>query len=362
MPSHTTRRGRQIRLPHRFQDMLPSLLTPLPHVPPPAPSPLPSRSPSPVPGPRLPFVSNTAANSLGLFRQYLKFPRNDPEDARTVDDYCHGPGFATSGSATDQLDLAISSSKNLEQTVIPTLNKTTRLLLHWFYSGSATKSLSSLTQLVRNVLLSPDYNPNELRDFNVPRITRKLDEAAGGGISRDEGSIFPLESGWRVGSVKLSVPIAGKTYKAEHQAPTFTVDGIQHRSLISIMINAFKSPTAQSFHYSPFKLFWQKSPGDPPERVITELYNSDAFIEEHTKLQQSPREPGCNLEHAVAAFMFWSDSTHLANFGSASLWPIYCYFGNQSKYSRAKPTSFSAHHLAYIPSVCFLEFRVSLSN
>ncbi|KAJ7185362.1 hypothetical protein C8R46DRAFT_377085 [Mycena filopes] len=49
--------------------------------------------------------------------------------------------------------------------------------------------------------------------------------------------------------------------------------------------------------------------------------------------------------------MFWSDSTHLANFGNAKLWPIYMLFGNLSKYIRAKPNSGAEHHVAYIPSL-----------
>ncbi|TFY60206.1 hypothetical protein EVG20_g7504 [Dentipellis fragilis] len=49
--------------------------------------------------------------------------------------------------------------------------------------------------------------------------------------------------------------------------------------------------------------------------------------------------------------MLWSDSTHLASFGNAALWPIYMFFGNLSKYTRGKPTLFSAHHLAYIPKL-----------
>ena len=61
-----------------------------------------------------------------------------------------------------------------------------------------------------------------------------------------------------------------------------------------------------------------------------------------------PRTP------VILALMIWSDSTHLASFGTASLWPIYLYFGNLSKYTRAKPSSFAAHHLAYIPKVFFL--------
>lgn len=56
-------------------------------------------------------------------------------------------------------------------------------------------------------------------------------------------------------------------------------------------------------------------------------------------------------EHALAALMIYSDGTHLAQFGSASLCPLYAFFGNQSKYDRAKPSHFAAHHVAYMPSV-----------
>ena len=63
-----------------------------------------------------------------------------------------------------------------------------------------------------------------------------------------------------------------------------------------------------------------------------DLYNSEAFLEEHKKLQQQPKEEGCNLERVIAAIMVLSDLTHLANFRQASLWLIYIFFGNQSKY------------------------------
>ena len=53
----------------------------------------------------------------------------------------------------------------------------------------------------------------------------------------------------------------------------------------------------------------------------------------------------------MAALMFWSDSTHLANFGTAKLWPIYMFLGNLSKYTRSHPTAHACHHLAYIPSL-----------
>lgn len=49
--------------------------------------------------------------------------------------------------------------------------------------------------------------------------------------------------------------------------------------------------------------------------------------------------------------MILSDYTHLTSFGNAGLWPIYLYLGGLSKYTRAKPTSFATHHLAYVPKV-----------
>ena len=89
----------------------------------------------------------------------------------------------------------------------------------------------------------------------------------------------------------------------------------------------------------------------PPERVISEIYNSDAMIAEHERLQSQPNEPGCNLEKAIAAALVFSDSTHLTNFGVASLWPGYLLWGNQTKYERSKPSSFAAHHFVYMQSV-----------
>jgi hypothetical protein len=80
------------------------------------------------------------------------------------------------------------------------------------------------------------------------------------------------------------------------------------------------------------------------------------MLEEDAKIQALPRDPGddSDMEMAIAPILVWSDSTHLTSFGTASLWPIYIYFGNLSKYLRGKPTAFAAHHLAYIPSVHFI--------
>ncbi|KIO27586.1 hypothetical protein M407DRAFT_23129 [Tulasnella calospora MUT 4182] len=94
------------------------------------------------------------------------------------------------------------------------------------------------------------------------------------------------------------------------------------------------------------------STGDNPDtrRVHDELYTSDAWIEEQARIDQLSDIPD-ELPRAIAGLMFWSDATHLTQFGAAKMWPLYLYFGNQSKLLRGKPTAQASHHVAYIPSL-----------
>ncbi|KAJ7837848.1 hypothetical protein B0H13DRAFT_2367939 [Mycena leptocephala] len=72
-------------------------------------------------------------------------------------------------------------------------------------------------------------------------------------------------------------------------------------------------------------------------------------VPRHGKL---PRDDlRCKREKVIAALTFWPDLTHLANFDTAKLWPIYMLFGNLSKYIRVKPNAGAGHHVAYIPSL-----------
>ncbi|KAF9261819.1 hypothetical protein L218DRAFT_961064 [Marasmius fiardii PR-910] len=52
----------------------------------------------------------------------------------------------------------------------------------------------------------------------------------------------------------------------------------------------------------------------------------------------------------IAAYMLWSNATHVTQFGQSKLWPVYLFFGNQTKYDCVKPSEQSAHHIGFIPS------------
>jgi hypothetical protein len=59
--------------------------------------------------------------------------------------------------------------------------------------------------------------------------------------------------------------------------------------------------------------------------------------------------------------MFFSDATHLANFGTAKAWPLYMYFGNLTKYTRAAPKSGACHLVGFLPSVSSSTVSSSIS-
>lgn len=125
-----------------------------------------------------------------------------------------------------------------------------------------------------------------------------------------------------------------------------------HRSLVEVIKERISDPhTGSQFHMEPYELLWKPSDGRGEERLHGEIYTSPSFHDAHRQLQESPREPGCDVQRVVAALMFWSDSTHLTSFGTAHLWPLYLYFGNESKYRRCKPTCNLCSHVAYFQSL-----------
>jgi hypothetical protein len=129
-----------------------------------------------------------------------------------------------------------------------------------------------------------------------------------------------------------------------------------------VIQSALAEPRAEGFHTFPFKTYWQPSPNNPEERVYSEIYTGDFWNAEYEKLNGIPRtEHRSDLERFIVGLLIWSDSTSLAQFGNATLWPIYLYIGNQSKYQRAKPNSLSSHHLAYLPKVDLLSHNHIIS-
>jgi Plavaka transposase len=356
------RPNRKIRIPLRYVDELPPQP---PIVPPPIfDTQLPSTS-APVRSPSFSPVSSPTVNAstayqapsdaYGVYRLYRSGrPSYTPDDLYSLrqvsdsDTFSRAPNLNGNGNLPrwGQLGaLDTSSQDNLRSYFSPFPNASIFRLMCWFFSGSNLKSLGELDRLVSDVFLAKDFCREDFVGFRASREGERLDNQGHDPLSR-----FSAEDGWIETTVNVSLPVDGR-YIKEADAPQFPVPGLFYRPLLEVIKAALHDTAAEHFHPFPFQTYWKPSPNSSPERIYTELYTSDAFITEHEKLLAQPREPGCDLEPVIVAIMLWSDSTHLANFGTASLWPIYLYIGNQSKYARGKPTSFAAHHLAYIPKV-----------
>ena len=82
----------------------------------------------------------------------------------------------------------------------------------------------------------------------------------------------------------------------------------------------------------------------------------------HHEVQNSIREPGCDLPRVVLGLIFASDGTQLTTFSDAKLWPVYLMFGNESKDQRSKPSCHAFEHVAYLETVCIVCYDVILGS
>ena len=333
MPTPTnsiTQPHRTRRQPVRFRDVLPE---------PPAPAP-----PIPAPGPKLPtvylMVTNplvTALNAFGLFRNYLFHPSYDPDSVIDPSDLLNvGPRVPPP---------SVEPNKTSHEPPWPFSSMSIWRLMEWMNTGSRSKSEAKVDRLVHGVINTPDFRAEDLQGFGAHRENSRLDTASRKG---------PLDDGFHVASVTIHVPTGEPTDLETSRE--YSIPGLHYRKLLNVIKAAFQDPLSHHFHLTPFTLMHQSPITGVEQHVYGELYNSDAFIKEHHRVQNRsrppPDDPGCRLEKVIAALMFWSDSTHLTNFGTAKLWPIYLFFGNLSKYIRSRPSSGACNHLAYIPSVC----------
>ena len=124
--------------------------------------------------------------------------------------------------------------------------------------------------------------------------------------------------------------------------------------LVDLIASKVQDPSiSESLVCTPFAEWWCPSGGtSKPIRVYGEAYSSNIAIKlfEEVKGIPTPADQP-QVERAIILLMLGSDATHLASFGTASLWPLYVFFGNMSKYEAGRPSESAASHLAYLPKV-----------
>ena len=283
------------------------------------------------------YMLSSVSDSVSIAR--------DPADFSKTSSWLSSFGPSTLGT--------VENSENFA----PFLNRSTFLLMSCYYNGSSTKSYADVDKLIHNVIRHEEFEASDFgATFSTAHEAERMDknQPSKSSVESDKSGLLPFkfEDGWIQASVSIPVPCDGFIFKSEQDAPRFIVNGIWYRRPLEVIKLSFSEPAAEKFHITPFKEYWKPSKDEPEERIYWETFTADVFNEEYEILRETSREgPNSELEAFIAGIMFYSDTTHLTSFGTACLYPMYMYVGNQSQYTRAKASEFTAHHIAYIPKV-----------
>ncbi|KAF4601473.1 hypothetical protein EYR40_004841 [Pleurotus pulmonarius] len=332
--------------------------------------------PATPPPPTIWSAFRSTLTHYGLYRDYPTKPTYDPYSSPLPDI----PMNATTSEPESGFPPKLQDE--LANPYFPFSNSSLFGLLSWKWVGSNSKSDIEFGKLF-SFLQSSEFHQADIVASNLDSETTKVDKYIEGNesLSTLNGNgtrSQPTRGGWKEVPVSISIP-DGKLHPSLQDAPVFEVPGLHYRSLTEVIRSTIGNPdTGRYFHYTPYKQFFEHEvnipdlplddhntePPPPPMCVYDEIYASDAMIDAHIELQQQQPEENCDLERVVAAIMLYSDSTHLASFGTASAWPVYLSFGNESKYVRCKPSTGSCHHIAYIPKLpdTFFEFVHTLTG
>ncbi|KAF7793821.1 hypothetical protein EIP86_004942 [Pleurotus ostreatoroseus] len=368
-PQSRSRFGRLVRKPRYFQDMVPSLRrndtwlrsishlyrrtpTPPPRTPTPQASgltPEPFCDPIPTPEPEEPH--DTVPDTFGVFRRYKDYPARDLDDEQSPDNHIDAPHIASNVPIDLQyhnplLSFSRSVATKTKAWFYPFLNATVFRLVHWVYTGSTHKSHGEVNRLVREVLRAPDFRVEDLEDFDIQREERRLDKAT----LSEEGL---RACGFKNGTVDIMMPCEKVQHTSYDDVPTFSVPDVWTRDMAAVIEAEAKSASAKNLEFNAFEQIYQDPITGDEERIFSELYNSDAMLREQEKIRALPPNPADppNIERAVWPVAAHSDETLVANFGDASMWPIYLLFPSLSKYIVNNPNTFTVHHIGYIPSL-----------
>ncbi|KAF9554100.1 hypothetical protein CPC08DRAFT_672520, partial [Agrocybe pediades] len=371
-PRPSGRPNRKIVLPMRYRDLLPPLPPPILSLPSQAEptshisetSILPmSLSTHATPPPDI-STYTSEPNNFDIYRIYSHgVPTITPDENMTLSHSVDSPNIAKDPALLRTKsswwscfgNCVLEPLKNASHTYFaPFINASVFLLMSWYYDGTSMKSFAQLDSLVNDVIRHEDFKVSDFNgNFSAAREAARMDEARAEAASAKSNNMpFLKGDGWIEGKVSISVPCDGVKHGSEEAAPRFTVEGVYYRKPMEVIRRAFSEPAVELYHITPYKEYWKPSKNANPERLFGETFTADYFNDEYDKLRSQPRTgPNKDLEPFVAGIILYSDSTHLASFGDASLWPVYMYIGNQSKYIRSKPSEFGAHHLAYIPKL-----------
>ena len=169
-------------------------------------------------------------------------------------------------------------------------NKSTRLLIDWQNTSSSAKSNNEITHLVHNVILHPDFWLDKVQIFNAAWENQNADMAK---------AKSPVLQGFQYTDIQINIPSGDKDLNSS----LFTIPGLYFHKLTMLIKDTFESPLSSMFHFTPFKMY-HTQPDGTNEHVFSEIYDSDIFWEEHSRVQLAPTDNlTCKWEKVITALV-----------------------------------------------------------
>ncbi|KAF6758419.1 hypothetical protein DFP72DRAFT_1065105 [Ephemerocybe angulata] len=282
---------------------------------------------------------STPRNEFGLYKSYWTLEKK-PHDADL-----HISDEDLIDDATSALPAGEDEWNSVP--IYPFPNLSAFQLGEWYWSDDAGKSRDSFSSLV-NIITSPGFSCEDLRDVNWDRISNILASSDSDGEAGDWSSDG---TSWASVPVTISVPFNSTSTKLGPQP--YSIPEFRFRPLVPVILDRLQSATSRKhFHTVPSDLRWQATQDSGDVRVYGELYHSPAFIEAYKEIQMLPPEDeDDDLPRCVVGLMFASDETAAAAFGTMKIWPLYLLFGNESKDRRNKPSLKLFEEIAYFQSL-----------
>ena len=217
-------------------------------------------------------IFQTEHDSYSVLREYTQGkPSITPDQYHTLSEVTDLPYLALDPSSGSSLCQSLQSAfgtavqkvvTQMREFFEPFHNALIFRLMTWFYQPSITKSIVELNSLVKDVLLAPNFNLNNLIGFDAAKENNLMDTYQD--LQTEYPTPFSFNDKWLKGSVKISLLCDGVKFTSKDKVPKFRVKFHYHK-ITQVIQAAPAEQGAEKFHTFPFKPYWQPSPGEPEE-------------------------------------------------------------------------------------------------
>jgi hypothetical protein len=299
---------------------------------------------------------STQPDQFGIIRTYRWHPHFS---SKTPDDVFNR--FLLPTPKDKQPFIIATATKSTPVLDIPSIiapwKNVTQVYLHWLQLNGSKFKTNLEWQKIIEFLRSPYFKLDDLPTTDWGYFIREIETVialspvSSTGDQSEKSDIWEPPSGWKSEIVEIKLD-----WGSQHH--TFQVPNFQRRCLTEWIQSLLENhPCSQAAHYTPYTAWFQPPPmpsnTDPPKmRIYRELFEGQEWEDLHSQIVNLPPIEGCQRPRGIASIILYSDSTHPAQFGNATMWPVYGASGNWPMHLRTQSNLRGWEPVAFFQEVC----------